>query len=108
MLQVFINLIENALYWLNRKPGRHRITVKIDEEQRQVIVADNGPGIEDDLSEIVFMEFYSTKAETGRGLGLYIARELLERINAQITLITAQPRKVLSGANFLIQFDEVE
>jgi hypothetical protein len=108
MLQVFINLIENAIYWLNKKTGRHRITVKIDQDERQVIVADNGPGIETDLSEIVFLEFYSTKAETGRGLGLYIARELLERINAKISLITLEPRKILSGANFLIQFDETE
>jgi histidine kinase/DNA gyrase B/HSP90-like ATPase len=108
VLQVFINLIDNAIYWLNKKSGRHRIVVKIDQESRQVIVADNGQGIDADLSEIVFMEFYSTKAESGRGLGLYIARELLERINAQIVLITTEPLKILPGANFLIQFGEAE
>jgi signal transduction histidine kinase len=108
MLQVFINLVDNSIYWLKKKPGRHKILVKIDETNRQVLVADNGPGIDPDLSEIVFLEFFSKKAESGRGLGLYIARELLDRVNAQISLITTEPLKILPGANFLIQFDKEE
>lgn len=106
MLQVFINLIDNAIYWLNqKKSGKREILINIDENARQIIVADNGRGINEDLAEIIFLEFYSTKAY-GRGLGLYIVSELLERINASISLITTDEFKILSGANFLIQFDE--
>lgn len=108
MLQVFINLIDNSIYWLKQKNiGKRQIIVKIDNNKRQVIVADNGLGIEEDLAEIVFLEFYSKKAD-GRGLGLYIVKELLERINADISLITTDEYKVLTGANFLIQFGEAE
>ncbi len=107
MLQVFINLIDNAIYWLNQKNrGKREIIVRIDAVKNQVIVADNGPGIDEDRAEIIFLEFYSTKAD-GRGLGLYIIKELLERINAEIALITTEDIKIMPGANFLIQFDEV-
>lgn len=104
MLQVFINLVDNAIYWLDQqKSGRRVITVRIDSSNNQVIFADNGPGISEDVADIVFSEFYSTKAD-GRGLGLYIARELLDRIDSQIGVITTEELKILPGANFLIQF----
>lgn len=104
MLQVFINLMDNSIYWLNQKnTGRREIVVKINNAKNQVIFADNGPGIDEDLAEIIFLEFYSKKAE-GRGLGLYIVKELLDRINAEISLITTEDFKILPGANFLIQF----
>ncbi len=108
MLQVFINLIDNAIYWLKQKnTGKREIVIKIDSTNRQVIVADNGLGINEDLAEIIFLEFYSKKAD-GRGLGLYIVKELLERINSEISLVTTDEFKVLDGANFLIKFDEVK
>jgi signal transduction histidine kinase len=71
------------------------------------VFADNGPGVDDEIKEIIFSEFYTKKAE-GRGLGLYIAKELLERINANISLITDEKLKTLKGANFLIQFNQSE
>jgi signal transduction histidine kinase len=104
MLQVFINLTDNAIYWLNQqKSGKRAIKVNIDGNNGQVVFADNGPGISEDLAEIVFSEFYSTKAD-GRGLGLYIVRELLDRINVRISVIETEGLKILPGANFLIQF----
>ncbi len=107
MLQVSINVLDNDIYWLKQKnTGKREILVRIDKAKEQVIIADNGPGINDDLAEIVFLEFYSTKADSGRGLGLYIAKELLERINANISVITTEGSKILPGANFLIQFNE--
>jgi C4-dicarboxylate-specific signal transduction histidine kinase len=107
LLQVFINLIDNAIYWLKQKnSGKRKILIQINSNKKQVIIADNGPGISADLAEVIFLEFYSTKADTGRGLGLYIVEELLNRIHATISLITLENLKILSGANFLIQFDE--
>lgn len=108
LLQVFINLIDNAIYWLKQKEqSGKRIIVSLDPIARTVMLSDNGPGIEDDLSEIVFLEFFSRKADSGRGLGLYIAKELLERIDAGISLITIDSSKILPGANFLIEFDKI-
>ena len=106
MLQVFINLMDNAIYWVEqKKTGKREILVRIDAGTNKVIFADNGPGINDDVAEIVFSEFYSTKAD-GRGLGLYIVSELLERIGASVSVITTDQLKILSGANLLIQFPQ--
>jgi signal transduction histidine kinase len=104
MLQVFINLVDNAIYWVEqKKTGKREILVRINPGTNEVVFADNGPGINEDLADIVFSEFYSTKAD-GRGLGLYIVRELLDRIGATISVITTDKLKILTGANFLIQF----
>ena len=42
-----------------------------------MIVTDDGPGIPEDRRELVFQPFFTTKKQKeGRGLGLYIAREI--------------------------------
>lgn len=108
MLQVFINLADNAIYWVEqKKAGKRNILVRINPAADQVIFADNGPGINEELTDFVFSEFYSTKAD-GRGLGLYIVRELLDRIGASISVITTEQLKILPGANFLIQFAKTQ
>lgn len=105
ILQVALNLMDNAIYWLEQfsiKPKQ--IEIVIDGDNNQIVFADNGPGVDDEIKEIIFSEFYTKKAE-GRGLGLYIAKELLERINANVNVITDEKLKVLKGANFLVQFN---
>ena len=47
--------------------------------------------------------FYSGKGQEGRGLGLYIARQLLERHGYGIEMADHQ-RRVLPGANFVVSF----
>jgi signal transduction histidine kinase len=51
---------------------------------------------------------YSGKGEEGRGLGLYIARQLLERHDYTIELADLKSHKVLSGANFVVSFVHAE
>jgi signal transduction histidine kinase len=104
ILQVLINLMDNSVYWLNQTPSTDKkIAIEINGIENRLIFADNGPGIPKSNEDVVFMEFFSTKVE-GRGLGLYIIKELLDRIGAEITLIQEQSLKILPGANFLIQF----
>ena len=51
----------------------------------------------------IFEPFYSAKEE-GRGLGLYIARQLLERIDYSIWLADTRADRILPGANFVVSF----
>ena len=44
----------------------------------------------------------------GRGLGLYIVKELLYRINAEIHLLSNSNDVILPGANFIIKFKQEE
>lgn len=108
LLQVFINLYDNALYWLQTIPMNRKIQICINAEERRITFSDNGPGIKSESMPYVFEAFYSEKAEDGRGLGLYIAQQLLNRYNYGIEIIDSEDEKILSGANFCIRYIEEE
>lgn len=108
ILQILINLIDNSIYWLDKSGNPNKkIYFKIDPVEKILIVADNGNGIREDIIPYVFNEFFSMKSN-GRGLGLYIVRELLSRINAEVAVIENDDDKILPGANFIIKFDKEE
>lgn len=105
ILQVLINLLDNAIYWLNTCDNEHRqITFTLDAKRKIMIVSDNGPGVREDIAPAIFEEFISMKSE-GRGLGLYIVREILMRIGGTINLAEFDEYRILEGANFVINFE---
>jgi len=104
LLQVFINLFDNALYWLKTVNGERKILISLDGDQQRMIFADSGPGIKPDDINYIFEAFYSGKGEEGRGLGLYIARQLLDRYDYSIDLAEFSKDRILSGANFVLEF----
>jgi signal transduction histidine kinase len=105
ILQVLINLLDNAIYWANKKGSKKtEIAFQINTKDNSLIVADNGTGIREDVEPLIFNEFFSLKSD-GRGLGLYIVKEILMRINAEISVIQEDKKKILPGANFLIKFN---
>lgn len=105
LLQVFINLFDNAIYWLLRSNNiEKKIIIHLDGYHQRIFFADNGPGILPESEYFIFEPFYSGKGEEGRGLGLYIARQLLNRSNYSINVVTKCKNKLLSGANFIIDF----
>lgn len=111
LLQLFINLFDNAIYWLNTPRAdtqNRKIQITLDGNTQQVIFSDNGPGIKDVDKSYIFEAFYSGKGNEGRGLGLYIARQLLTRMGYSIDLADAQSENILSGANFIINFKSKE
>ncbi|PZT88934.1 MAG: ATP-binding protein [Gordonia sp. (in: high G+C Gram-positive bacteria)] len=107
LLQVLINLFDNALYWLTTaNTADPKIEVRIDADSETLWFADNGPGVRDSDAPYIFEPFYSGKGEEGKGLGLYIARQVGARSGFSIDLVSNESRKLLPGANFLISFGE--
>ena len=104
LLQVFINLFDNSLYWLKTVNRDRRISIAIDGNQQRLIFSDNGPGVRDEDKDYIFEAFYSGKGQDGRGLGLYIARQLLDRYDYSIDLAEFSSDKKLLGANFVLEF----
>lgn len=104
LLQVFINLFDNALYWLKTIDSERIIKITLDGSQNRMIFSDSGPGVKADDVDYIFEAFYSGKGEEGRGLGLYIARQLLDRYDYSITLAEFSKDKRLKGANFVLEF----
>jgi signal transduction histidine kinase len=103
LLQLFLNLFDNAVYWLQQtSKSDKKIEILLDGNKGRMIFSDNGPGIDKDDAPYIFEPFYSGKGDEGRGLGLYIARQLLERNEYSIELAEIKSEKPLSGANFVI------
>lgn len=105
LLQVFINLFDNALYWLKTVATPREILIEINAEKGTVLFSDSGPGVRKDDIPYIFQAFYSGKGDEGKGLGLYIARQLLERYSGKIDLVDDESKKRLNGANFILTFD---
>ena len=104
VMQVLINLFDNASYWLETvNPEEREIRVVIDGDKGELIFSDSGPGVDLEDEPYIFQPFYSGKGEEGRGLGLYIARQLLERHDYGIAAAEHHQR-VLPGANFVVSF----
>jgi signal transduction histidine kinase len=90
LTQIFDNLILNSEYWLREeiRVGRlHEGIVSIDINSPYVRVSDNGPGIDTLIENTLFDPFVSRKPkQKGRGLGLFIVRQLLDSEGCQIGL----------------------
>lgn len=91
-VQIFENLLSNAIFWLGRRRADEsdfvpKIFIDFDALGREVRFQDNGPGVSPDLKEEIFRAFFSTKDQRRRqGLGLYIARECAVHNGATLTL----------------------
>ena len=79
------NLIDNAFdateSQLDREPS-YRPTIRIETQKRnnwiEIIVKDNGRGINKQQQRIIFQPFVSFKTDKGQGIGLFLVKELLK------------------------------
>ena len=93
---VFVNLIDNAIWWLTDYRGERVIT--LDAAPGRMIVEDTGPGVAERDREAIFESGFSRKPG-GSGYGLYISREVLQREGMTLELA---PAKADIGAQFVI------
>ncbi len=75
MLQVFLNLIMNALQHINHG-GHISLSSRVDGQQLEVCIADDGTGITDADKAKVFEPFYTKRLE-GIGLGLTVVQQII-------------------------------
>lgn len=84
--QVWTNLIDNAVDALG-EGGRITLRTRTRGGRVSVEIADDGPGIPEDLQPQVFDAFFTTKAvDQGTGLGLDIAQRIVVRHRGEIRL----------------------
>jgi len=86
---VFVNLVDNSIYWLVGQNERVERQIQLDESHGSFYVSDSGPGIHVRDREDIFMIGFTKKPE-GRGMGLHIARETLRQIGYNLILADRQ------------------
>jgi signal transduction histidine kinase len=95
--QVFTNLFVNAA-----EAGAHALEVKGAVEPRgvQVSVRDDGPGIPPELRARLFEPFVTAGKASGTGIGLALARRIVERHGGRLELVPSSG----PGATFSLWF----
>jgi signal transduction histidine kinase len=93
---VFVNLVDNSIFWLTDYRGDKTIT--LDAGPGWMAVRDTGPGLPADLGDDIFKARVTTKPG-GSGYGLFIARQVLEREGMQLV---ALPPTADAGAELRI------
>lgn len=101
---VFINLVNNSVYWLSTHDveTRHIVLGVVGGE---IVVSDNGPGVQSSDISSLFQLFFTRKMRGGRGVGLYLCRANLAAGGHTIRYEPNGDGMPLSGANFLIKFN---
>ena len=101
--QVMLNLFFNAIQAVEAHDGNER-WVKIATRKIaagvEMMVADSGPGVAEEIRPKLFQPFQTTKS-TGFGLGLAICSDILANLNASISVDPPEPGR---GATFRVIF----
>ncbi|MFQ5502080.1 MAG: ATP-binding protein [Phycisphaerae bacterium] len=86
--QVMLNIITNAIDAAPKLSGVVNVQLAYDNSQEAAVlsVGDNGSGIPEDIRERIFDAFYSTKGHGGTGLGLAVAKKIIDEHQGMITI----------------------
>lgn len=90
------NIISNAIKFAakSRTKPYIRIKAKTDAKKLSLVIEDNGIGIPQKHQEKIFDMFFRASADTeGSGIGLYIVREIVEKLGGTITVKSEENKK---------------
>ncbi len=103
--QVFMNIINNSIDALldNQEQAEKKIiikTIKTDNQKVNIIIQDNGCGINAEIKDKIFDPFFTTKPiNQGTGLGLAISYQIIEKHQGKIE-VKSEPGY---GTEFIIE-----
>lgn len=97
------NLLSNAFYYhdVHKTKNWVKLTMNIEHHKVQIEITDNGIGIEEKHLNKIFNMFYrATEKTPGTGLGLYIVKQVLEKMQGRISVQSTY----MSGTTFTVEF----
>lgn len=97
----FINIINNALYWL-RNSNTKKIKLDYFKESNEIVIMNSGQKIEEHRLDKIFQLFYSNRPN-GRGIGLYLTKQSLNECYFDIYATNDKNYNTLNGACFVIK-----
>ena len=98
IVQAVVNLLQNAADAMADLDRRVlSIYARIEENRMRIAISDTGVGIAAATLPLIFNPFFTTKGERGTGLGLYIAKQVIDEHNGTIAVQTGD-----RGTTFVI------
>jgi two-component system, NtrC family, sensor kinase len=95
--QGFGNIIQNAIEAMESSPTKElTLTTSSDGEQIHITVQDTGCGISEAIKDSLFQPFITTKRDKHPGLGLFIARTLLQPYGTAFAFSSGEGRTVFT------------
>jgi signal transduction histidine kinase len=95
LIQIIDNLVLNSEYWLKEDIKKEKLkkgNIAIEIKSPFIQIYDNGRGIDPSVENTLFQPFISTKVN-GRGLGLFIVRQLLDSEGCSIELLSDRNKR---------------
>ncbi|MFN8164769.1 MAG: PAS domain-containing sensor histidine kinase [Bacteroidia bacterium] len=89
---ILSNLISNAIRYQNKMATKPEvnISINVDHLKCTICVKDNGIGISKENQKKIFKMFYRVSTQSaGSGLGLYIVKEAIDKLNGRISVESA-------------------
>src|SRR5690606_35564437 len=91
---VFVNLIDNAIYWLNESSEENK-TIRLHADDKGIYISNNGVEINLQDQERIF-DLGFTRKINGRGMGLNISKEVLNAENYTISMVTPKEKSTVT------------
>lgn len=109
--QALANLIANAIdasntggkIWIRARSSRHW-TDGMGKGVR-ITLADNGAGMPPDVQQRIFIPFFTTKAEVGTGIGLWVTKSIIEQYGGYLRFRSSQGAKPGTAMSFFVPDD---
>jgi signal transduction histidine kinase len=86
--QVLLNLVRNACEATNRRGAKVSLIMTGKPNAVEVVIADEGTGIDPAMIPNLFQFGASTKGEKGNGMGLWVVKQLVEKYGGTIDLVS--------------------
>lgn len=103
LAQVWQNLIGNSIKFVFDR-GRIRILLRQKQDSIEISVVDNGPGMSEKVMERIYEKFYqgdTSRAFSGNGLGLTLARRIVDLHNGTISVSSEEGK----GTTFTVSLN---
>lgn len=92
--RVIGNIIDNGIFALKEKPSNRYMLVDFAEdlENIRINISNNGDIIPKEIINNIFKEGFTTKGNLGEGMGLAIVKEIVEKFNGSISVVSNEER----------------
>lgn len=107
---VCLNIINNAIEQLKNKEGLRKIVIFVKNDKKNVIISviDNGGGVDEGIIDKIFEPYFTTKLkEHGSGIGLYMAKQIIEKHMQGIIRVKNIKHKMFSKKSYKCAMFEI-